>query len=106
MDSTEMLRPCSGKSQEETREKDFFLRRVGRDCWRTSGRGGGGVSSSSRALNVADASEKLFARTGMWTVGLAGAVRGRARRSSSDVLRSGMGSGTVKQGRQWDDLND
>jgi uncharacterized protein YgiB involved in biofilm formation len=49
------------------------------------------------ALNVAVASVKLFARTGMWTVGLAGAVLGRAMRSSSDVLRSGMGSANVSQ---------
>ena len=106
MDSTEILRPCSGNSQEETREKDFFLRNGGRDCWRTSGRGGGSGSSSSRALKVADASEKLFARTGMWTVGLAGAVLGRVRRSSSDDLRSGMGSVIVSQERQWDDRID
>jgi hypothetical protein len=71
------------------------LRRAGR-VWRTRGRGGGG-DLGSVALNVADASVKLFARRGIWTVGLGGAVMGRGKRSTSDVLRSGIGAVVVSE---------
>src|SRR5277367_5984812 len=93
-----MFLVCSpGKSQLETRENDFFLRSGGRVDWRTSGKGGGGGCSFSMALNVAEASVKLFARTGMCTIGLAGAVLGRGSRSSSDVFKSGIGSAIVSK---------
>jgi hypothetical protein len=97
-ESNEMFLLCSpGKSQLETRENDFFLRSGGRVDWRTSGKGGGGGSSFSIALNVAEASVKLFARTGMCTVGFAGAVVGRGSRSGFDVFKSGIGSTIVSK---------
>lgn len=59
-ESRELVRPCSldteGKSQVETREKDFFFRRGGCDC-RTSGRGGGGGSARSRRDGVCEPAE-------------------------------------------------
>lgn len=46
------MRACSfdeeGKSQFETREKDFFFRSGGGGDWRTSGSGGGGGRARSR----------------------------------------------------------
>jgi hypothetical protein len=93
-----MFLVCSpGNSQLETRENDFFLRSGGRVDWRTSGKGGGGGCSFSVALNVAEASVKLFARTGMCTVDLVGAVLGRGRCSSSDAFKSGIVSTTVRK---------
>lgn len=91
-----MFRECSGKSQLETREKDFFFRRGGRGAWRTRGRGGGSGSSwlsegletglgklegeedceVGGVVKAAEASVKDFRRVGMWTV-FEGAVLGR-----------------------------
>ncbi len=96
-ESRDMFLVCSPKSQLDTRENDFFFRNIGRVDWRTSGKGGGGSFSFSLALNVAEASVKLFARTGMCTVGLLGAVLGRGRCSRSDVFKSGIGSVNVSK---------
>jgi len=90
-ESRDMLRewsPLDGKSQFETREKDFFFRRGGWGDVRTRGRGGGGgrewVSDSEGledacddgaideegdgVVNAADACVKDVRRAGMWTV--------------------------------------
>jgi hypothetical protein len=59
---------CSdpGKSQCETREKDFFFRRGG-GAWRTSGKGGGGMFSvcGDGIWKAAEASLNDFRRVGM-----------------------------------------
>jgi hypothetical protein len=53
-ESREILRLCSvevaGKSQFETREKDFFFLKGGGAAWRISGSGGGGGSERSERL--------------------------------------------------------
>jgi hypothetical protein len=96
MESRDMFLACSeegleeGKSQFETREKDFFFRKGGCRDWRTRGRGGGGGRARSGrdggreemeeegegVVNAAEASVKGVRRAGMWTV-FDGAVLGR-----------------------------
>ena len=101
MESRDIFLACSeegleeGKSQFETREKDFFFRKGGCEDWRTRGRGGGGGRERSGrdgrrevreeeeegeegegVVNAAEASVKGVRRAGMWTV-FDGAVLGR-----------------------------